>query len=253
MRISVKYYRSLLVWLSGFLIGGAIMAQTPTCKAPGSPVDPDNWRRVAVHAHEHSDTVSPELRKQRDEYWTKLTIRPMNSDAPAYMDTDSIVGSSPGGPGSAAAFNPNMFWVVGTFINYDVYQSQAGTIYTEIHFMVDRILGTHAKQSMPTIGSIVDVGMLGGCLITQSGATKDFGTFYKGKMRPGHRYLVVLTRSSNGAFFDQANVLADLTSGVAQPVSEQAVDAVKRGQWKFTGLTEEATLQLVEETSAKNN
>lgn len=250
---TLAHYRFNVLLTALLLIAaGPLAAQSPACNSK-APSDPANWRRVPYAIGQSADTVSPNVRKERDDYWVRL-IPPPNSDAPAFIDEDYIDGSTIPGTENYEPYNPKRFWVVGVFTGYSVYEAAPGLLYTEIHLRIDRIVGTHPKPNAPAVGSVVDVDIAGGCIKTPNGEVKDFwSSSYEYKMRPGHRYLVEICLAAAGGFYDDAYPLADLTSGKAQPVRRLAVGAASMGQWKYLDLSEDAAIRLVEGDAARNN
>jgi hypothetical protein len=178
---------------------------------------------------------------------------PKGEDHAPYLDVDEITGTSvPGGSGPAA-YDPNRYWVVGTFVGYDVHEKPSVTIYTEMHLRVDRLLGTHKKPNTPYVGSIIDVGGGGGCTVATNGEVHVFLPNFATKMQPGHRYILEVSRTETEGLYEESFVLADVTSGFVLPVGERAKAAADSGRWKYSGLSEGAAIDLLNEDAAKNN
>jgi hypothetical protein len=236
-----KYRLFLSLPLVGFCLASQpLVAQNQTCSTVGG-VDPDNWRRTPVPAHAHPDSVAPEVRAVRDGYWSKIV--------PPYNTSRGVPAMPTGGariegeqytnaPAGVAVATPELFWVEGTFTGADVYETSTGSLYTEIRLKILRVVGK-AGNNAPASGSTVDVGVIGGCLLSPSGDVHDFATGdYKNGMRPDHTYLVQIFRYPLGGFYSLRIAVADVTSGVAQPVSSAAIGLARLGKWPYAGLTE---------------
>jgi len=221
----------------------------PTCGA--GAVDPADWRRVPATLNAHPDTVSAEVRKARNDNWVTATLP--NQDVVLDPATGIYAGTMETAQ-NPWPYNARIYWVVGTFISYDVYEVSDKVIYTEVHLRIDRILGTHEKPNTPKVGAVVDVDFVGGCIKTPSGEVYDFQPHsYEGMIRPSHRYIMELGRNRTIDMYGSWTFIADMTSGIAQPVAMYAVSAASHGRWPYSGLNEDVAIKLVEETVAKNN
>jgi hypothetical protein len=250
MRAGVHKYRIMLsLSLVGFCLAGKpLAAQSQTCSTVGG-ADPDNWRRTPARAHAHPDTVDPATRAVRDGYWSRI-VPPYNSGRPAVAAPSGgakIEGEQyTNPPAGVAVATPDLFWVEGIFAGADVYETSTGSLYTEIHLKILRVIGKAGANALAT-GSTVDVGVIGGCLLSPSGDVHDFASAdYRNGMRPGHTYLVQILRYPLGGFYSFRVAVADVTSGVAQPVSRTSADLARLGKWPYAGLTEAAAISQLE-------
>jgi hypothetical protein len=142
------------------------------------------------------------------------------------------------------AYLPNQYWIAGTFLSYDVHEVPGKAIYTDLHFRVERIADNHQdKPNVPVVGSVIDAGAEGGCLLTSSGEVHGYLTEpEKARIQPGHRYLLRTWHSGiNGLYEFGASI--DLTSGKAEPLSAPDVKAAKAGTWPYHGLDEESVIK----------
>jgi hypothetical protein len=217
------------------------------CYVPGAPYDAANWSLVPQAAR--LDTLSAETRKAQDDWFSRFY--PYNN---IYVDPDVPNGSwTKESYAALPAYNPAEYWVVGTFLNYDVHEVPGKAIYTDLHIRVDRIADNHQdKPNGPVVGSVVDAGAMGGCLITPSGEVHGYLTEPgRARIQPGHRYLLRTWHSGiNGLYEFDASI--DLTSGKAVPLFAPDVRAAKAGTWPYLGLDEEAVIKRHRQDNPNN-
>jgi len=217
------------------------------CAAPDAPYDAANWSRVPQAAR--PDTLSAEARKAQDDYFSRFY--PYNL---AYVDPDQPNGSwTKESYAALPAYVPFQYSIVGTILSYDVHEVPGKAIYTDLHIRVERIADNHQdKPNEPVVGSIVDVGAIGGCLITASGEVHgqptELGT---ARTQPGHRYLLLIWHTEvNGLYVMRSDT--DLTSGVAQPVHPSQVKAVREGHWPYAGMNEDTLINRMRKENPNN-
>jgi len=222
--------------------------QANPCAAPGAPYDAANWSRVPQAAR--PDTLSAEARKAQDDYFSRFY--PYNN---IYVDPDVPNGSwTKESYAALPAYVSFQYSIVGTILSYDVHEAPGGkAIYTDLHIMVDRIADNHQdKPNEPVVGSVVDVGAEGGCLLTASGEVHgrptEPGT---ARTQPGHRYLLTLQHTEvNGLYVMRSDI--DLTSGVAQPVHPSQAKAVREGHWPYAGMSEDTLINRKRKDNPNN-
>lgn len=221
--------------------------QANPCDAPGAPHNAANWSRVPQAAR--PDTLSAEARKAQDDYFSRFY--PYNL---AYVDPDQPNGSwSKQTASLPPSYVPFQYSIIGTILSYEVHEVPGKAIYTDLHIRVDRIADNHQdKPNEPVVGSIVDVGAIGGCLITASGEVHgqptELGT---ARTQPGHRYLLLIWHTDvNGLYVMRSDI--DLTSGVAQPVHPSQVKAVREGHWPYAGMNEDMLINRMRKENPNN-
>jgi hypothetical protein len=193
-----------------------------------------NWLDKPVPMHVHPDTASSADREARDSSFAPLFPAPSHGL------------HSPGPSGTATVANtpeilqiPGGLWVVGTFVNYDVYEISTGGIYTEIHFRLDRIIGPTGGAT-PNSGTIIDIDIPGGTVLTPSGAVHHkvgWKAMYDNAPSPNHRYLMQLLHVSEGNFYRPAGYW-DVTTGVVTPTLPKDVVLARDGKSRLAGMSE---------------
>jgi hypothetical protein len=215
-----------------------LFAQANPCAAPDAPQDAANWSRVPQAAR--PDTLTAEARKAQDEYFTRFY--PSNY---IYVDPDEPRGSWTKETASLPRpYVPFQYWIVGTILSYDVHEVPGKAIYTDFHIRVERIADNHQdKPNEPVVGSVIDAGAMGGCLVTTGGDVHGHLTEPgAARTQPGHRYLLALQHTDvSGLYEFRASI--DLTSGKAEPLSAPDVQAAKAGTWPYLGLDEESVIK----------
>lgn len=222
----------ILVLLLTVCFGGIGTSSAQSSQSASTEVP--NWLDKPVPMHVHPDTAASADREARDSYFATFFPAPRGGL------------HSPGPSGTATVSNapeilqiPGAIWVVGTFVNYDVYEISTGGIYTEIHFRLDRIIGPTGGAT-PSSGTIIDIDIPGGTVLTPSGAVHHkvgWKAMYDNAPSPNHRYLMQLLHVSEGNFYTPCDYW-DVTTGVVTPTLSKHVMLARDGKSRLAGMSE---------------
>jgi hypothetical protein len=213
-------------------------------------VNPSDWRYTPMKLHTHPDTVKdPNDRELRDQYWIKLSGinlpngRHLTVSGAMYAPRVSDILPIPGS-----------FWAIGVFVDHDVYETDNGIIYSEIHFRLDDVIGYDPDLNPPPqSGQIIDIGIPGGTVLADSGNVvrqiKHVSPRYE--LQPGKRYLIQLVPTKDGGFHTAADYW-EISDGLVVPVLPGDLLMVKIGASHLAGLTEKQAIQYVQQALSTN-
>lgn len=206
-----------------------------------------DWRRVPMSPSPNSDLEkSSSDREARDNYWTKIAP-PLSSKG-----GNTRISGVMWGP-RAPEIRPiaGSFWAIGTFVGYDVHEASSGSIYTEIHLRLDRVI-VPGTDTTPQEGKVVDIGIPGGVIRTPAGAIHQYfrklASQYE--LQPGKRYLIQLLLVPNESFYE-AEDYWEISNGVAVAVLPSDIAMVKSGLSHLAGLTETDATNYIQQAHAK--
>ena len=200
----------------------------------------NRWQFTPVDIGSQTDTVTPQVRAQRNAYWgSKLEwIRTAHTPLPGTV----FIG---GGEGTFLGDAPELpsvqhaIWVIAKFEAFHVYATdpQFQLLYTEMNFRVKQVIRQPDTLSLSP-GALVDCTEPDGRIKTPSGAVVTFNLeATRHSVRPGHTYLLQLEYIPSSGHLFHIYKSWDVTSGKVQPNQQDEVDRAVEGKSKLNGLT----------------
>jgi hypothetical protein len=227
---------------SPLVVHSQAIAQPPSASSQKRWANAANrWQHTAVDLAKQTDTVTPEVRAQRNAKWQGLQGLMLNSSNLVF----SFSGDAPELPKDPP--NEPSIWVIATFEKFHVYAvgPDEKQFYTEMNFRIKTLF--REPEGMHLVpGDLVDVNLWGGMAKTHSGKivrslnvnprTYDF--------QLGHKYLVNLFPDKDGDFVAAGRW--DLTSGTVQAQGPDEIDRAARGESKLSGMTETELIKYLQ-------
>jgi len=155
----------------------------------------NRWQLTATDPRSQLDTVSPEVRGERNAYW-KGPLEAARGSSGAY-------GAYLPGTPPEFTFEPGDIWVIATFEGFHVFEinSDDQLIYTEMNFRVEHVFRQPEGSSLSS-GSLIDAGMPGGRIKSPN------GEIISSQIQPsqysvqlGHKYLMQFFSCIAGRLF----------------------------------------------------
>ena len=235
-----RIFSFCLIALLGLCSQQILFSQTtPSARPPDRDFENarNRWQIARVpDARTQSDTVTAEIRAERNAYWKKplenLCARCKGVFAINVSGQDYVTGL-PEFPDT-----PDSIWVIATFESFHVYAIDPDyeLLYTEKNFRLDRVLRGIPNATIAE-GSLIDVGGPGGQIIAPNGKVSSF------QVRPlswdfqiGHKYLVQFFYEPNGQFFSSGQEW-DVTSGKVEPDIPPEKYRADHGQSAIDGMS----------------
>jgi hypothetical protein len=184
----------------------------------------NKWQLTAIDPKSQVDTVSPDVREQRDNYW-KGPLEFVRGTAGAF---GAML------PGTPAEFpvQPGDVWVIASFENFHVFEinNDPELIYSEMNFRVEQVFRQPTNLSLST-GSLVDVGITGGRIKSTKGDVVSPGWLkpLKYGLQLGHKYLIQFLYEPQGEVFI-AGKRWDISSG--KVAVEGSIESARAAQGK---------------------
>lgn len=198
----------------------------------------NRWRLTAIDPRSQIDTVSPQIRAQRNSFWNgplQTAYDASVHSAASFSGGQVFLKSDPEIPNI-----PNSVWVIATFQGFHVFAIDTAQhlVYTEINLQVENVISKPEGLSL-SAGSSIDIGISGGRIKSPSGNVVNSGLQPRQyDFQLGHKYLLQLLYEPQGRFF-LPQKRWDLTSGVVKPDQAQELDRVARGDAVIDGMTEQ--------------
>jgi hypothetical protein len=190
----------------------------------------NRWQLAAVDPSVQTDTVSPDVRAQRDAFWKKI-LEPMRGAAGA------VGYYSAGGP--EFPVQPGDVWVIAKFEGFHVFEvnHDPELIYTEMNFRVDNVFRQPDMLSISP-GSFVDVGLAGGRIISGDGKVDSPGWLRPVRygVQPGRQYLIQFLYEPKGGVF-LAGAHWDVSSGKVETEGAEESERAASGKSAIAGLS----------------
>lgn len=189
----------------------------------------NRWRLTPADVSGEGDRISPVVRAARNSFFfSLLNDKPDGVGFRQYDSTRPDV--------SPSTEDLQRVWVVGAFESSRVYSADNSNhfLYTEINVRVETIL-RRPDTSAVTVGSTIDVYLLGGPLRTADGNVHSSRLSpEKYSLEPGRRYILALAPEPAGLFVEIKGW--DVTEGVVKTSSLSDEARVRKGQSELVGL-----------------
>jgi hypothetical protein len=204
----------------------------------------NRWRLTTVDYQSQRDTVAPDIRAVRNEYW-KTKLQP-------YRDIENAHGSwaySGGTPPVVELFlTPEEAWVIVTFDHFLVVPIDPDfqLLYTEINFRINQVVYQPSSSSL-TPGMSIDMDFEGGRIKKPNGDIVSWLlTPNKYYFQPGHTYLMQIEGPSHpgGVYYCQERW--DVSTGIAVPDTEDLVSFALSGTSKISGKTTQEAIAYLQ-------
>jgi len=206
-----------LFFLAGPCVGRPIWAQDCPCPPAQASQTHDleadfadaanKWQLTAIDPKSQVDTVSPDVREQRDAFW--------KGPLEWLRGASGVSGAMLPGIPPEFQVQPGDVWVLASFENFHVFEinHDPELIYSEMNFRVEQVFRQPSNLSLSN-GSLVDVGITGGRIKSIKGDTVSPGWLRPSKYgpQPGHKYLIQLLYEPKGLVFIAGNRW-DISSG----------------------------------------
>jgi len=215
-RFSVAMLLSAAMWFGLAGSGGAQSPQsTPNDLTEKITQSENRWRLTVVDPKAQVDTVAPNVRSARNEYWKPILQE--------IRDAEKIGRSwtlSGGGFVWEIPSLPNDIWVVATFDHFHVIPIDPDfkLFYTEMSFTIREVVNQPASSSLAA-GGLFDVDEQGGRIKKSDGSVEMWLVSPKDYfVQPGHTYLMLIHARDEGNLYT-IHEQWDVSTGIAVPDS----------------------------------
>jgi len=202
----------------------------------------NRWQHVAVDMVKQTDTVTPDVRAQRNAHWLDDPTRNMimHQVLSGVQFTFSFSGVDPELPSDAATPPQHSVWAIATFDSFHVYafDPDEKLLYTEINLRIDTVIRADKNLHLAP-GSVIDAFRFGGMAKTHKGeiVTSIGLSPRRYDLQAGHKYLLCLLPPDNNGGTFTTEKWWDITSGKVQPDTQDEVERAVRGESKLAGMT----------------
>jgi hypothetical protein len=245
-----------LVLGPALLIGRYVMAQNqaPVSSTAATKSTPrhDAWRAIPkALLPPPSDRRQITILNDRASYFDIGSLSKLPLDQPQPNRTFVSMGSY--APEDEFPFYPDEAIVVGHFEDYQPYLTPSRlSIYTDIELYVEQVLEPGPTEIVP--GQVIDLLIDGGTVLLADGRTITYQAYDQTgdySLQPEHRYLLFLMYYQKGDFFlDHKDW--EFVNGVAVPNRLDVAIAAREGRCRYSGLSENAFIQVLEKALAKH-
>jgi hypothetical protein len=264
--ISLLPRRILAVLLYAAFCSLYVLAQNPDAQGALRDLTPaersqffsaeNRWRLRAVDPRSQTDTVTPEIRAQRNAYLRPLlegavkmrTPVPPKGVSPDQVGVGGGEGStfSPSGGTPELPKIPNGIWVIAKFESSHVFTADAENrlIYTEMNFQINQVVRQPSSVSLKP-GDDLDTEQSGGRVKKPDGTIVSFLLEpERHSVQPGRTYLLA-GRFDGTTHYLTIDRIWDITSGSVVPITRDEINRTAKGESKLAGLHTDQAVQYL--------